>query len=139
MTDYLKLQGRRVVVFGVANKKSVAAFIAKTLLEVGADLVLVVRSEKRSDEVKKLFPETKILVCDVEHQDQIDRMGAELAADQIPIAGICHSIAFESKWFYPPYGSELVGCLKADLCKLAKRLFEMVWTVVRLRVIAGFG
>ena len=94
MTDYLMLQGRRVVVFGVANKKSVAAFIAKTLLEVGADLVLVVRSEKRREEVKKLFPETKILVCDVEHQDQIDRMGAELAADQIPIAGICHSIAF---------------------------------------------
>lgn len=94
MTDYLKLQGRRVVVFGVANKKSVAAFIAKTLLEVGADLVLVVRSEKRREEVKKLFPETKILVCDVEHQDQIDRMGVELAADQIPIAGICHSIAF---------------------------------------------
>lgn len=94
MSDYLMLQGRRVVVFGVANKKSVAAFIAKTLLDVGAEVVLVVRSNKRREEVTRLFPNSKILVCDVENQSEIDRMAQELLADQIPIAGICHSIAF---------------------------------------------
>jgi len=94
MSDYLMLHGRRVVVFGVANKKSVAAFVAKTLLDVGAEVVLVVRSEKRREEVTRLFPNSKILVCDVENQTEIDRMAQELLADQIPIAGICHSIAF---------------------------------------------
>lgn len=94
MSDYLMLHGRRVVVFGVANKKSVAAFVAKTLLDVGAEVVLVVRSEKRREEVTRLFPTSKILVCDVENQTEIDRMAQELLADQIPIAGICHSIAF---------------------------------------------
>lgn len=94
MSDYLMLHGRRVVVFGVANKKSVAAFIAKTLLDAGADVVLVVRSDKRREDVSRLFPNSKILVCDVENQSEIDRMAHELVADQIPIAGICHSIAF---------------------------------------------
>jgi enoyl-[acyl-carrier protein] reductase I len=94
MSDYLMLHGRRVVVFGVANKKSVAAFIAKTLLDAGADVVLVVRSDKRREDVSRLFPNSKILVCDVENQTEIDRMAHELVADQIPIAGICHSIAF---------------------------------------------
>jgi len=94
MSDYLMLHGRRVVVFGVANKKSVAAFIAKTLLDAGADVVLVVRSDKRREDVSRLFPNSKILVCDVENQSEIDRMAHELVADQIPLAGICHSIAF---------------------------------------------
>ena len=94
MSDFLSLTGQRVVVFGVANKKSVAAHIAKTLLEVGAEVVLVVRSPKRQAEVTKLFPEAKILVCDVEHQEQIDQMAKELIEQKVPIAGVCHSIAF---------------------------------------------
>ena len=89
MSDFLSLTGQRVVVFGVANKKSVAAHIAKTLLEVGAEVVLVVRSPKRQAEVTKLFPEAKILVCDVEHQEQIDQMAKELIEQKV-----CHSIAF---------------------------------------------
>ena len=94
MSDFLRLAAQRVVVFGVANKKSVAAHIAKSLLDAGAEVVLVVRSEKRRQEVSKLFANQKILVCDVEHQDQIDAMAAALKADNIPIAGVCHSIAF---------------------------------------------
>jgi enoyl-[acyl-carrier protein] reductase I len=94
MSDFLSLTGQRVVVFGVANKKSVAAHIAKTLVEVGAEVVLVVRSPKRQAEVTKLFPEAKILVCDVEYQEQIDQMAKELIEQKVPIAGVCHSIAF---------------------------------------------
>jgi enoyl-[acyl-carrier protein] reductase I len=94
MSDFLSLTRQRVVVFGVANKKSVAAHIAKTLLEVGAEVVLVVRSPKRQAEVTKLFPEAKILVCDVEYQEQIDQMAKELIEQKVPIAGVCHSIAF---------------------------------------------
>lgn len=94
MSDFLRLAQKRVVVFGVANKKSVAAHITKSLLEIGAQVVLVVRSEKRQQEVAKLFPVLKILVCDVEHQDQIDAMAKELQDENIPIAGVCHSIAF---------------------------------------------
>jgi enoyl-[acyl-carrier protein] reductase I len=34
------------------------------------------------------------LVCDVEHQEQIDQMAKELIEQKVPIAGVCHSIAF---------------------------------------------
>ena len=34
--DFLKLKGKRILLFGVANRKSVAWHIAKTLNEVGA-------------------------------------------------------------------------------------------------------
>lgn len=92
--DFLQLSGRRLVVFGVANRKSVAYWVGKTLQESGADVVYVVRSEQRRAEVSKLLSESKILVCDVERQEEIDAMAASLASDGIPIAGMCHSIAF---------------------------------------------
>ncbi|MFN9987893.1 MAG: enoyl-ACP reductase [Pirellula sp.] len=92
--DYLKLEGTRVVVFGVANKKSVAAFVGKTLEEAGADTVYVVRTPKRQEEVAKLFPGRPVYVCDVEKQEEIDRVASQLAEANVPIQGICHSIAF---------------------------------------------
>lgn len=92
--DFLKLEGKRIVVFGVANKKSVAAFIGKTLESVGANVTYVVRSEKRRDEVSRLFPDRNILVCDVEKPADIAALAETLARDSTPIAGICHSIAF---------------------------------------------
>jgi len=92
--DYLKLAGKRVVVFGVANKKSVAAYIGKTLEEAGADTVYVVRTPKRQEEVSKLFPGRAVYVCDVEKQEEIDRVASQLAEANVPIQGVCHSIAF---------------------------------------------
>lgn len=92
--DFLGLEGRRVVVFGVANKKSVAYFIGRTLRELGCDVVYVVRSDKRRSEVSKLFPDATVLACDVERQEEIDRVSEQLKSDSKPISGIVHSIAF---------------------------------------------
>jgi enoyl-[acyl-carrier protein] reductase I len=92
--DFLGLHDRRIIVFGVANRKSVACFVGRTLEEAGADVVYVVRTPKRQEEVSKLFPNQRVLVCDVEHQSEIDRVAGELASDAIPIAGVVHSIAF---------------------------------------------
>jgi enoyl-[acyl-carrier protein] reductase I len=92
--DFLGLSGRRIVIFGVANKKSVAYFIGRTLQEFGSDVCYVVRTEKRREEVCKLFPTSRILVCDVENQEDIVRVASELRSDSIPIDGIVHSIAF---------------------------------------------
>jgi enoyl-[acyl-carrier protein] reductase I len=92
--DFLGLQGRRIVVLGVANKKSVAYFIGRTLQDAGAEVVYLVRSEKRREEVAKLFPGSSILVCDVEHQEEIDRVCSQLKSEGQSIAGFVHSIAF---------------------------------------------
>ncbi|MEW4455929.1 SDR family oxidoreductase [Bremerella sp. JC817] len=94
MSDFLKLAGKNVVVTGVANRKSVAWHIAKTLEEAGATVIYVVRSEARKESTAKLLADRQVLVCDVEHQDQIDRLRDELTATGQTIHGLVHSIAF---------------------------------------------
>ncbi len=93
-SDFLQLSGRRIVVFGVANRKSVAYHVGQVLHEAGAEVVYVVRSPERRDSVSKLLNGTPIHVCDVEHQDQIDRLAEELNTKYGPLHGLVHSIAF---------------------------------------------
>jgi len=92
--DFLQLAGRRIVVMGVANRKSVAYHAARVLEEAGAEVVYVVRSKQRRDSVAKLLVDAPIYICDVEHQDQIDRLATDLAEKYDQIHGLVHSIAF---------------------------------------------
>ena len=92
--DFLQLTGKTILVAGLANRKSVAFHTTKLLQEAGANVVLSVRSQARADSVKKLFPDAKIIVCDVEHQDQIDALRDAVAATTDTLHGIVHSIAF---------------------------------------------
>ena len=94
MNDFLGLAGKSVLVFGVANKKSVAYHVGKTLEEAGAKVVYVVRSQERQQSVAKLLGSAAIHVCDVEHEDQITRLREELTAQGHRFAGMLHSIAF---------------------------------------------
>lgn len=94
MTDFLQLAGKSILVFGVANKKSVAWHIAKTLTEVGAQVVYVVRSDARRESVRKLVGDASVYVCDVEHETQIAALREELATTGMKFAGLVHSIAF---------------------------------------------
>ncbi len=92
--DFLQLAGRRVLVFGVANRKSVAFHVGKVLEEAGTEVLYVVRSEERRESVAKLLGESPIFVCDVEHQEQIDQLAVDLSAQYDEFHGIVHSIAF---------------------------------------------
>lgn len=93
-SDFLQLVGKRIVVFGVANRKSVAFHVVQELLAADTEVVLVVRSPERQESVAKLLPGLPIHVCDVEFQDQIDRLAGELAGKYDGLDGIVHSIAF---------------------------------------------
>jgi enoyl-[acyl-carrier protein] reductase I len=92
--DFLQLSGKTLLVFGVANKKSVAWQVGKTLEEAGAKVVYVVRSPERKESVAKLLSHAEVHVCDVEFEDQIARLREELAARGHKFAGMLHSIAF---------------------------------------------
>ena len=93
---FLKFEGKTFVLFGLANRKSVAAVIGKVLAEEGAEVVHVVRSEQRLPAAKKLFPDSRVYICDVENEDNIVRVSQEIKADLAghKLAGIVHSIAF---------------------------------------------
>lgn len=92
--DFLSLSGKSFLVFGVANKKSVAWHVGKSLTECGAKVTYVVRSQERKESVAKLLAGSDVHVCDVEHEDQIARLRDELVAKGNKFHGLLHSIAF---------------------------------------------
>jgi enoyl-[acyl-carrier protein] reductase I len=95
MSDFLQLAGKTVLVFGVANRKSVAWFVAKTLEEQGARVVYSVRSDARKKSLDAQLAGKPVFVCDVEQEAAPDRLAAELAAAGHPLLhGVVHSIAF---------------------------------------------
>ncbi|MFV0435854.1 MAG: enoyl-ACP reductase [Desulfopila sp.] len=97
--SFLQIRGKVFVVFGLANKKSVAAVVARTLVEQGAEVVHVVRSEERRKTALRLFPDSAVFCCDVEDEANIVRVRDQIAnhlgtRDDSHLAGIVHSIAF---------------------------------------------
>lgn len=79
---------------GVANRKSVAWFTAKTLEEEGAKVIFSVRSEDRKETSAKLLKGRPVYVCDVENPDEIKQLAEEVSRDHGKLDGIIHSIAF---------------------------------------------
>ena len=94
MTDFLQLTGNSILVLGVANRKSVAWHAAQVLREYGADVIYSVRSEARRESVQKLVGDAPVLVCDVEHDDQIAKLRDTLSSLRPKLHGMLHSIAF---------------------------------------------
>lgn len=94
MMDFLQLADKSILVFGVANRKSVAWHVGRVLTEAGARVVYAVRSEERRESVSKLVAPAPVYVCDVAHQEQIDKLRDDVAASHGKLHGIMHSIAF---------------------------------------------
>ncbi len=98
--NFLGLSGKTILVLGAANRKSVAWQVAGVLTAAGATVIHSVRSEQRRESIQKLSgPETPVFVCDVERQDEIDRLRQEVEAalkesSSTRLHGIVHSIAF---------------------------------------------
>ncbi len=96
---FLGVENKRYVIFGLANKKSVACAIGRVLAAEGAEIIHVVRSEARAENARKLFPGSLVFTCDVEDEANIAAVRDEIAAAINSgaggkIDGIVHSIAF---------------------------------------------
>jgi enoyl-[acyl-carrier protein] reductase I len=92
--SFLQLEGKNILVCGVANRKSVAYHVARVLLEAGARLIFSVRSEQRRETLAQLIPGAEIHVCDVEDQAQIEKLRDAVAEHHESLHGILHAIAF---------------------------------------------
>lgn len=92
--SFLNVEGKTFLVMGVANRKSVAFAVAQRLLEEGARVIASVRTPARQEAVQKILPDCPILVCDVEHDDQIASLAAAVKDRQPVLHGFVHSIAF---------------------------------------------
>jgi enoyl-[acyl-carrier protein] reductase I len=91
--DFLQLTGRTILVFGVANRRSVAYHIGELLRGAGATVVYSVRSEARRASLAKLLGDADVFVCDVEFEEQIVALRDAVAAKHPQLAGVVHSIA----------------------------------------------
>jgi enoyl-[acyl-carrier protein] reductase I len=95
MSDFLQVTGKTYLVFGVANRKSVAWFIAKSLEEQGAKVIYSVRSEVRRQSLATLLTGKPVFLCDVEKEGAAAQLSADIAAAGHGLLhGIVHSIAF---------------------------------------------
>ena len=92
--NYLNLENKNILVTGVANKKSVAWYIAKTLEEEGANVIYSVRSEERKKSLEILLRDKTVFVCDVEKEEEIKRLKIQVAEHHKVLHGLVHSIAF---------------------------------------------
>jgi enoyl-[acyl-carrier protein] reductase I len=92
--SFLQLENKTFLITGVANKKSVAYFSAKALIENGADVIFTVQNEEIKERVGKLFPHKKIYLLDVESEEAIKAFGTLLKKEGILLNGFLHSIAF---------------------------------------------
>ncbi|MBX3416225.1 MAG: SDR family oxidoreductase [Pirellulaceae bacterium] len=92
--NFLQVENKKFVVFGVANKKSVAWAIGQTLEEAGAQVIYVVRSESRRESTAKLLAGREVHVCDVEFEEQIAEVAKAIAEKHPQLDGLVHSIAF---------------------------------------------
>jgi len=116
MSDFLHVSGKTFLVFGVANRKSVAWGVAKTLEEQGAHVIYSVRSEARKKSLETLLAGKPVFLCDVEQPGAAERLAADIAsAGHGPLHGIVHSIAFAnySEGFKPFHETKRADFLQA--------------------------
>jgi enoyl-[acyl-carrier protein] reductase I len=91
------LDGRVAVVFGVANKRSIAWSIAQALHQAGAKLAITYQNERLEQEAKDLIlslPGAEAFMCDVSKDADIERVFAELKRHYGKLHIAVHSVAF---------------------------------------------
>lgn len=92
--NFFNFKDKNFVITGVSNKKSVAFFVAKTLLDLEANLIFTVQSEEHKERVSKLFPTSDVFILDVEKADSLRNFAEKISAKKIKLSGLLHSIAF---------------------------------------------
>lgn len=95
------LSGKTGVVFGVANKRSIAWAIAKAWHNAGAKLIFNYQGERLKENVEELVAEfgadTLLIPCDVSKDDEIAGFFAGVAARTPKLDLLLHSVAFAPK------------------------------------------
>lgn len=94
--SFLGFEGKTFLIFGVANKKSVAWHIADIIRKEGGQTVFSVQDADKKAAVEKLFPGSQVYVCDVSNEESVKELAAAVGAENKVLGGIVHSVAFAS-------------------------------------------
>ena len=88
---------KTAVIFGVANKRSIAWAIAQKLQQAGWRLAITYQNERLAQEAKDLIdelPGTAGFMCDVSHDEQIAKLFEVLKEKYGTLQAVVHSVAF---------------------------------------------
>jgi enoyl-[acyl-carrier protein] reductase I len=94
------MKGKKGIIFGVANDRSIAWGIAKKLLENGAEAAFSYNGERLKRNLDKLlqdYPESKLYDCDVSSEENILRVAEQYKADVGACDFLVHAIGFADK------------------------------------------
>lgn len=93
----LDLKGKRALIMGVTNARSLGWSIASKLHEAGAELAFSYQGERLQGEVEKLthdIPGTHLYQVDVTREDEVAAMFADLGEKWGHLDYLVHAIAF---------------------------------------------
>ncbi|MDQ0230637.1 enoyl-ACP reductase FabI [Metabacillus malikii] len=98
----LSLNGRNIVVMGVANKRSIAWGIARSLHNAGARLIFTYAGERLEKSVRELAAsldrdDSVVLPCDVTNDDEVKECFNKIKDEVGVVHGVAHCIAFAHK------------------------------------------
>ncbi|HET9995812.1 MAG TPA: enoyl-ACP reductase [Candidatus Acidoferrum sp.] len=88
---------KTAVIFGLANKRSIAWAIAQKLHEAGWRLAITYQNDRMEQEARDLIidlPGATGFMCDVSSDEQIEKLFGELKTRYGVLNGIVHSVAF---------------------------------------------
>jgi enoyl-[acyl-carrier protein] reductase I len=94
------LSGKKAVIFGIANDKSIAWAVARAFHREGAELALTYAGEAFEKRVRPLAESIgveTVLSCDVTSDDDIRRVFAQLAERWGGLDMLVHSVAYANK------------------------------------------
>ena len=94
------MAGKRGLIMGLANDRSLAWGIAQKLSEAGAELAFSYQGEALEKRVRPLAEQlgsARLIDCDVSDMAALDRAFADLAADWPTIDFVVHAIGFSDK------------------------------------------
>lgn len=93
----IDLQGKKFLVMGVANRRSLGWAIADQLIAAGAQLAFSYQAERLQAELEKLtdgLADRLLFQCDVGREEELTQMFAQIAKEWGSLDGIVHAIAF---------------------------------------------
>ncbi|YAR64004.1 enoyl-ACP reductase FabI [Bacillus cytotoxicus] len=100
--NLLNLQGKNIIVMGVANQRSIAWGIARSLHNAGANLIFTYAGERLEKNVRDLAEsldgqKSLVLPCDITNDEDIARRFATIKEEVGVVHGLAHCIAFANR------------------------------------------
>ena len=124
-----QLTGKLGVVFGVANKRSIAWAIAQSWHKAGARLAFTYQGERLKENVEELAgtfgPDTLLMPCDVTKDEDIARVFTEVNQKFGRLHLLLHSVAFAPK-----------DALEGDFVSTSREAFRIAHDVSAYSLIA---